>query len=61
MDSGYTTAVDATIETIKKDAKKGVTIIGFGTFKVVTRKARRGKNPQTSGKITIKTKNFCEV
>ena len=50
-------AVNATIEDIKKNVKKGVTLVGFGTFKVVRRKARTGRNPQTGEKIRIKAKN----
>lgn len=34
-----------------------VTIIGFGTFKVNKRSARKGRNPQTGQEIEIKAKN----
>jgi DNA-binding protein HU-beta len=36
--------------------KKGDTVIlvGFGTFKVTKRKARKGRNPQTGEEIKIK-------
>ncbi len=37
---------------IKKD--KNVQLIGFGTFKVKTRAARTGRNPQTGATIKIK-------
>ena len=37
----------------KKDA---VTLVGFGTFKVDKRKARKGRNPQTGEEIKIKAK-----
>ncbi len=39
--------------------KKGsrVTLVGFGTFKTVYRKARTGRNPQTGEKIKIKGRN----
>ena len=37
----------------KKDT---VTLIGFGTFKVAQRKARKGRNPQTGEEIKIKAK-----
>jgi len=35
--------------------KKGqkVTLVGFGTFSVVKRKARKGRNPRTGAVITI--------
>jgi len=46
-------AVDCVIESITKSLKKGedVTLVGFGTFKVVKRKARKGRNPQTGAEI----------
>jgi len=53
-------AVNATVETIKKNVKKGVTLVGFGTFKVSRRKARIGRNPQTGEKIKIKAKNVVK-
>ncbi len=34
--------------------KENVTLVGFGTFKVVDRKARVGVNPKTGEKIKIK-------
>ncbi len=33
-----------------------VTLVGFGTFQTVERKARRGRNPQTGGTIQIPAK-----
>jgi len=39
----------------KRDSK--VTLIGFGTFKNVYRKARMGRNPQTGEQIKIKGRN----
>jgi DNA-binding protein HU-beta len=33
---------------------KNVQLIGFGTFKVKSRAARKGRNPQTGATITIK-------
>ena len=49
-------AVAATIDSIAGALKKGqsVQLIGFGTFKVVARKARIGVNPKTGDKIKIK-------
>ena len=35
----------------KKDGK--VTLVGFGTFSKVRRKARKGRNPQTGAPIKI--------
>ncbi len=37
---------------VKKD--KSVQLVGFGTFKVKTRAARTGRNPQTGATIKIK-------
>ena len=34
--------------------KEDVTLTGFGTFKVVKRNARKGRNPQTGEPIKIK-------
>ncbi|MBW2406635.1 MAG: HU family DNA-binding protein [Deltaproteobacteria bacterium] len=39
----------------KKDGK--VTLVGFGTFAKVRRKARKGRNPQTGAPIKIKARN----
>jgi len=39
----------------KKDGK--VTLVGFGTFAKVHRKARKGRNPQTGEPIKIKARN----
>ncbi len=51
-------AVDCVLLTITKALKKKdtVTLIGFGTFKVTQRKARKGRNPQTGAEIRIKAK-----
>ena len=47
------------IDTIKKTVKKGndVSLVGFGSFTKVKRKARMGVNPSTGAKIKIKAKN----
>lgn len=39
----------------KKNGK--VTLVGFGTFTKVRRKARKGRNPQTGEPIKIKARN----
>jgi DNA-binding protein HU-beta len=51
-------AVDCVFSTITKALKKKdtVTLVGFGTFKVDKRKARKGRNPQTGEEIKIKAK-----
>ncbi len=49
-------ALSAVIDGIKLGIKKTKTVqlIGFGTFKVAARKARKGVNPKTGEKIKIK-------
>jgi nucleoid DNA-binding protein len=49
-------AVNAVVESIAASLRKGrnVQLVGFGTFKVVNRKARLGVNPKTGEKIKIK-------
>ena len=49
-------AVDCVLSSITSAMKTGdtVTLVGFGTFKVMERKARKGRNPQTGEEIDIK-------
>ncbi|HVO82837.1 MAG TPA: HU family DNA-binding protein [Syntrophobacteria bacterium] len=49
-------AVDAAVKAIKTSLKKGgkVTLVGFGTFSVTKRAARRGRNPRSGAEIKIK-------
>ncbi len=42
----------------KKDGK--LTLVGFGTFSKVHRKARMGRNPQTGESIKIKARNVVK-
>ena len=48
-------AVDCVFSSITETLGKGdsVSLIGFGTFKVADRKARKGRNPQTGEEIDI--------
>lgn len=48
-------AIDTFTGAITKSLKKGkkVTLVGFGTFSVSKRKARKGRNPQTGEAIKI--------
>lgn len=50
-----TAAVEAVFGSIQDDLKKGdkVQLIGFGTFEVRHRAARKGRNPQTGAEIEI--------
>jgi len=51
-------AVDAMTSVISDTLARGekVTLVGFGTFQVMKRKARRGRNPRTGETIEIPTK-----
>ena len=48
-------AVDAIFNSIQEDLAKGekVQLIGFGTFEVRHRAARKGRNPQTGEPVEI--------
>jgi DNA-binding protein HU-beta len=48
-------SLDSTLNSIRSALKKGqkVTLVGFGTFSVVKRKSRKGRNPRTGDVITI--------
>jgi DNA-binding protein HU-beta len=53
-------ALDSFTDSVKKALKKKdgkVTLVGFGTFSKVRRKAREGRNPQTGAKIKIKARS----
>ena len=45
------TALDAIKNTLKKGQK--VSLVGFGTFSISKRKARKGRNPRTGAEIKI--------
>jgi len=51
-------AVEAVVSAISNCLARGekVTLVGFGTFRVRSRKARRGVNPQTRQSIQIPAK-----
>ena len=51
-------AVDCIFSNITQSLKKKkpVTLVGFGTFGVSKRKARKGRNPRTGEAIKIKAK-----
>jgi len=48
-------ALNAFVEAVEESLKKGekVVLVGFGTFEVRKRAARKGRNPQTRKEITI--------
>lgn len=53
-------ALDSFMAGVTKALKKKggkVTLVGFGTFSKIRRKARKGRNPQTGEPIKIKATN----
>jgi DNA-binding protein HU-beta len=48
-------ALAACLDSVKHSLKKGqkVSLVGFGTFSVTKRKARKGRNPKTGEAIKI--------
>lgn len=52
-------AVDCVLSTITDALKKQetVTLVGFGSFKVIKKEARTGRNPQTGEEIQIEARN----
>jgi DNA-binding protein HU-beta len=55
-------ALDAFMESVAKTLKKGdrLTLVGFGTFSVSKRAARKGRNPSTGAEIKIKAKKVAK-
>ena len=55
-------AVNQTIKAITEALSNNdsVTLVGFGTFKIVNRKARKGRNPQTGEEINISARNVLK-
>ena len=50
-------AVESFMKNVLKNSKKEpVQLVGFGTFRVVSQKARSGVNPRTGEKIKIKAR-----
>lgn len=54
-------ALNGLLETITDALSSGdkVTLVGFGTFSVIKRSARKGRNPQTGKEIQIKAKKVA--
>lgn len=52
-------ALDTLMAEITSELKAGsdVALVGFGTFKVSARAARKGRNPQTGAEIQISASN----
>ena len=56
-------ALESFMSNVTKALKKRngkVTLVGFGTFKKVYRKTRKGRNPQTGKQIKIKGRNVVK-
>lgn len=55
-------ALEATIETLEKQLKKGdrIALVGFGSFSISKRAARIGRNPQTGKEIKIAAKKVVK-
>jgi len=55
-------AVDAFIKTTGEQLKQGekIALVGFGTFSVLERPARTGRNPQTGAKLEIAEKKIIK-
>ncbi len=51
-------ALDALVKTVGETLKKGdnIALVGFGSFSVIQKAARTGKNPQTGKPIDIAAK-----
>ena len=65
MDAGISRAAagrayESFLDRLKRGLKtrgSRVTLVGFGTFKKIYRKTRKGRNPQTGEMIKIKGRN----
>jgi DNA-binding protein HU-beta len=57
-----TAALDSFLESVAKTLKKGdkLTLVGFGTWSVSKRAARKGRNPFTGEAIKIKAKKVAK-
>lgn len=55
-------AINSVLSGVEGELKKGgrVTLVGFGTFAVGSRKARTGRNPQTGKPIKIAAKKVAK-
>jgi DNA-binding protein HU-beta len=57
-EAAFNSIVGGITTALKK--KNKVTIVGFGTFSVVKRKSRTGRNPQTGAPIKIAARNVAK-
>lgn len=56
-------SLNAFLDVIKATLKKGqkISLVGFGTFMVMKRKATQGVNPKTKAKIDIPAKKVAKL
>lgn len=54
--------IEAVIAAMKQSIQEGggLTIVGFGSFNVIQRAQRKGRNPQTGKEIKIKSKHVVK-
>jgi DNA-binding protein HU-beta len=57
-----TAALESFIDGVTKALKAGkkITLVGFGSFSVIKRAARKGRNPATGATIKIKAKKVAK-
>jgi nucleoid DNA-binding protein len=55
-------AVEATLEILKNVLRLGekIQLVGFGSFQVRAKRARKGRNPQTGSEITISARKVLK-
>ena len=55
-------SLDALVDVAGKSLKKGekITLVGFGSFSVVKKPGRTGRNPRTGASIKIASKNVVK-
>ena len=55
-------ALEAVVDGVTGTLKAGdkLTLVGFGTFAISARAARKGRNPQTGAEINIPAKNVVK-
>lgn len=51
--------VEVVSDELKKDSGK-LTLVGFGTFKTITKKQKKGRNPRTGAEIIIPKKTVVK-
>lgn len=55
--------IDSTVEVVAEELKKDdgkITLVGFGTFKTINKKKKKGRNPRTGAEITIPKKRVVK-